>query len=443
MASQRLDIDYNLATCIATLSIKEAKQPTDVGTYHVLAENEHGRAETACQLFIEAVPNIDETAYVNPDLFRYFDGPHPPAPQQQQQRTAPAPQSLASQLKPHTPRQQAAANNNNNNNDEDEDPNAPKEPSLIVQPLRDRECFEGENVTFVCEVRGSPRPTVEWRYNEQPLPAAQRFFFDYSLSDGKCVFVISFTKLDDGGTYSLVATNPYGECSTSARLVVKQLPSVDDTAYVNPDIFRQLELKHQQPKPKPLTAPGSQAKMRSMPPHDSAHIRIVVPLKDVHARKDESALLTCKIDAQPRPEVVWLRNGEPLLHAPHMYAKEYDESTGTATLLIKAVRPSDVAEYKCVAYNTAGSDETTCHLLIAITLPSGPAAASAEPTDNDEAKYIAPYFVQVPKDLEVSESSPVRLDCLALGVPAPQLTWYFNNAPFKEDDTHRVRLTRY
>jgi hypothetical protein len=72
MASMRCDMDYNLSTFISTLNIKSTK-PLDAASYRVLAENIAGKAETSCKLFIESVPNIDETAYVNPDSFRSLE----------------------------------------------------------------------------------------------------------------------------------------------------------------------------------------------------------------------------------------------------------------------------------------------------------------------------------------------------------------------------------
>ena len=74
MASQRHDIEHNVATSVAALSIKNA-QPQDIGTYRVEAENAAGKCETQGKLFVEAVPDIDETAHVNPSLFRALDAP--------------------------------------------------------------------------------------------------------------------------------------------------------------------------------------------------------------------------------------------------------------------------------------------------------------------------------------------------------------------------------
>ena len=126
MASMRCDIDYNLSTFISTLNIKSTK-PLDAASYRVLAENIAGKAETSCKLYIESVPNIDETAYVNPDSFR----------------------SLEFIPKP-----------NLSYDSEDGD----KQPILIVRPLDDQECFEGDSVSFICEVKGHPKPQVSFFY---------------------------------------------------------------------------------------------------------------------------------------------------------------------------------------------------------------------------------------------------------------------------------------
>jgi hypothetical protein len=122
MASQRYDIDYNLSTCVGILNIKLTK-PMDIGTYRVVAENCVGQCETSGKLFVQAVPHIDETPYVNPNSFRSLDGPKFPS---------------------------------NLDNDDGKE----KQPALIVKPLEDQECFEGETVMFICELSGNPKPVV-------------------------------------------------------------------------------------------------------------------------------------------------------------------------------------------------------------------------------------------------------------------------------------------
>lgn len=121
MASMRCDFDYNLLTSIATLHIKNTNL-TDLATYTVVAENIAGKADTACKLTIDAVPNIDETPYVNPEIFHKLEaGPRRPI------------------LNEDT---------------------LTKAPFLSVKELKDQVCNEGDTVSFICEVKGYPKPEV-------------------------------------------------------------------------------------------------------------------------------------------------------------------------------------------------------------------------------------------------------------------------------------------
>ena len=209
MASQRYDIDYNLSTSVATLYIKQTK-PLDIGSYRLTAENIMGKADTSCQLFVKASPNIDETAYVDPNSFRSLEA-----------------------------NKQPTAN--------DSDDTAEAEPVIIVKPLTDQECFEGEIATFICEVKGHPKPSVQWTQDGAPLKAAQRVAFNYLINEGRAICVISNVKSTDLGKYTLTARNKAGEASTTASLNVKLTPTIDDTSYVNPDVFSQFETPGQLP----------------------------------------------------------------------------------------------------------------------------------------------------------------------------------------------------
>jgi len=40
----------------------------------------------------------------------------------------------------------------------------PKQHTLIVNPLEDQECFEGETFMFVCDLTGNPKQKVDFFY---------------------------------------------------------------------------------------------------------------------------------------------------------------------------------------------------------------------------------------------------------------------------------------
>ena len=124
-----------------------------------------------------------------------------------------------------------------------------------------------------------------------PLQAAQRFSFNYLINEGKAIFVISNVKREDQSSYTLEARNKAGVAQTTAKLTVKMVPTIDDTSYVNPDIFEQFETKK---KPN-LNQPGDNIA--------NARLEIIVPLEDYRLIEGEQAVFSCKIDAYPKPEV--------------------------------------------------------------------------------------------------------------------------------------------
>lgn len=130
-----------------------------------------------------------------------------------------------------------------------------------------------------------------WTKEGQPLSAAQRFYIDYFFNEGKAVFSLSNAKLSDQGKYTLEGRNAAGSASTSANLTVKSVPTIDDTSYVNPDIFQQFELK------KKPTINQPQDKL------DNARLKIIEPLQDFNLVEGQQAVFTCTVDAYPKPEV--------------------------------------------------------------------------------------------------------------------------------------------
>ena len=120
----RYTTNYDLRTDIVILKIDDGR-PSDVGNYRVLAENDAGKDETNCYVFVTAVPSIDETPFINPDVFRNLEYSGP-------RKTNELPEDVA----------------------------LAKNPWLTVKELKDQTCQEGETVSFVCEIKGYPIPDV-------------------------------------------------------------------------------------------------------------------------------------------------------------------------------------------------------------------------------------------------------------------------------------------
>jgi hypothetical protein len=156
-------------------------------------------------------------------------------------------------------------------------------------------------------------------------------------------------------------------------------------------------------------------------------------------------------------KISWFKDDEPL-KASNYHSTFYDLNYGLAILRIKYVKKEDEGSYKCFASNIAGSDLSVAQLMvfeqpgIDETSYIDPNALkqlehnrndlpSNEMPDNDIFKK--PFFVKVPKSMESREGAPVRFECIAFGRPDPELTWYFNGVPLKQDAGHKVRIHLY
>jgi tRNA A37 threonylcarbamoyladenosine modification protein TsaB len=122
-AANRYTTDYDLSTNIASLKIDNA-QMNDLGNYVVLAENDAGRDQTFCSVYVQDTPNVDETPLVNPEAFKFLENVPPKV-----------------------------------NESEPED-NINMEPPKVVIPLQNLQLKEGETVLLMCKITGRPKPKV-------------------------------------------------------------------------------------------------------------------------------------------------------------------------------------------------------------------------------------------------------------------------------------------
>lgn len=99
-----------------------------------------------------------------------------------------------------------------------------------------------------------------------------------------------------------------------------------------------------------------------------------------------------------------------------------------ATLVIPEAFPKDAGVYIVTAKNLAGEAYSSCNVSVKGRLPN-------ETSDSELASDMEPVkpSVQLPlKNLSVFEGKPVRLDCVIVAQPEPEVIWYHNNRPVKE-----------
>jgi hypothetical protein len=94
---------------------------------------------------------------------------------------------------------------------------------------------------------------------------------------------------------------------------------------------------------------------------------------------------------------------------------QYDDNK--ATLIVNEAFPKDAGVYVVSAKNIAGEATSSCNVSVKGRLPT-------ETSDSELASDMEPIkpAIQLPlKDISVFEGKRVRLDCIIIGQPEPEV----------------------
>uniref|UniRef100_A0A8C5S0W2 Ig-like domain-containing protein n=1 Tax=Laticauda laticaudata TaxID=8630 RepID=A0A8C5S0W2_LATLA len=116
-----------------------------------------------------------------------------------------------------------------------------------------------------------------------------------------------------------------------------------------------------------------------------------------------------RVSARPRPEILWFHNQQLMLPSKDVVF-HFDESTGTAILIIVDAFSEHAGQYSCQARNSAG--DATCTATLTVT---------------SEGKKLKPSFLQKLKYQSVLVGEPVVFQCKLSAYPSPKVTWFHNN----------------
>ncbi|CAD6189830.1 unnamed protein product [Caenorhabditis auriculariae] len=226
------------------------------------------------------------------------------------------------------------------------------------------------------KVTGYPLPDITWYKDDVLLHEDERHTF-YSDEDGFFAMTIDPVNVDDTGRYTCMATNEYGQASTSA-------------------FFRVLKVEKE-----------------AAPP------AFVTKLKDQECNEGEVINFECEVEGWPEPELVWLVDDQPL-RPSHDFRLQYDGQS--AKLEIRDAQPDDTGVYTVKIQNEFGSVESKAELFV-----------QPDPDKN----HVAPEFQAMIEDVECNEGDEVRFKSVITGDPNPEITWFINGVPLTESEKVR------
>ncbi|CAF4634258.1 unnamed protein product, partial [Rotaria magnacalcarata] len=246
---------------------------------------------------------------------------------------------------------------------------------------------------------------------------------------------------------------------------------VDTTPFVEPERFAQLEVKAPVPTKEDLE--------HMEPP------RVITPLQSVQVKEGSPVLLQATIIGKPRPNFVWLKDGQPLPTSTRLRTR-YDIATKQVLLQINDVRPHDIGEYVVIATNPAGEDSSVCSLSVQPDKPGVDDRAfvpedkfrnleqgrrpleiipgidtqpfvspdkfrnldhiptSIKPEDVPLEARRPPRVITPLSNCELEELMPVLLTTtIDAGIPMATFTWYKNDQPLLEGNRFTTKYDIY
>uniref|UniRef100_A0A8C9ZSR3 Immunoglobulin superfamily member 10 n=1 Tax=Sander lucioperca TaxID=283035 RepID=A0A8C9ZSR3_SANLU len=232
----------------------------------------------------------------------------------------------------------------------------------------------GGNVRFDCEAFGEPKPKILWLLPTNDVIAASNELYLMHVNGS---LDIRDVKLINAGEYVCMARNPAGENRKVYKLDIEGNPPVINGYRQNRTV-----------------------------------------IKDV-AAKYSRKLIDCKAEGNPKPSITWIMPDNIFLTAPYFGSRINVYHNGT--LEIRNVRPTDTAEFICMARNDGGEAVMVVQLEVSSILRR-------------------PIFKNPYNERIVSQIGKTTvLNCSADGYPIPEITWTLPNGTRFTGGHHLVK----
>lgn len=268
---------------------------------------------------------------------------------------------------------------------------------------------------------------ITWLKNGQPLQPANRIQMYHDF--GYVALDINAVRLDDTGTYTVIARNCMGEAAIEATMEVFEVVQKDEQKALNvvskATYDKEQVMQDTYIVGKPVFLSGLTPEMT------------LVEGSNIH--------LECRIDQKIQCNVEWLKNGRSLTIGSRY--RTYNDF-GYVALDILQAQMSDTGTYTCVLYNKSGQVQSTSSVVIhpqKVEKRESPAediySAPKKAPEEEESIYPKgpPVFIKPLKNQQTIELTNVHLETRLqpIGDPTMKVEWFVNGTPIPVG--HRYR----
>uniref|UniRef100_A0A8C1VBT7 Ig-like domain-containing protein n=1 Tax=Cyprinus carpio TaxID=7962 RepID=A0A8C1VBT7_CYPCA len=328
-------------------------------------------------------------------------------------------------------------------------------PKMMLSRHKDMTVYLGNSALLECQAQGLPVPNISWVLPDRSVVRA------VSNSQQKVVLFtngtlqVKNTNYLDKGIYKCIASNAAGADMLSVRLQIAALPpTIQEQLQENHTIYDgQSAFIHCTAKGTPgptirwVTFTGAQLRpsqfvngnllvfpngtlfIRNPTVKDSGNYECVavnsvgVAKRTVNLQVKRSSTtarimstsahstdvryggqlsLNCSATGSPNPRIIWRTPSKKLVDAYYSFDRRM-KVFGNGTLAITSVTEKDEGDYLCVARNKMGDD----YVLLKVNV-----MMKAAKIDHKSLS-----------DHKVSYGGELKVDCIASGLPNPEITW--------------------
>eukprot|EP00064_Thunnus_orientalis_P001576 superscaffoldBa00000108_g1579 len=307
-------------------------------------------------------------------------------------------------------------------------------PRMQLASYRETTIHQGGAVHLECQADGVPTPLLSWVLPDRSVLTSTDSSSGRIIMDTNGTLHISVTLPSDRGVYRCVASNSAGAASASVRVHVSSLPPViqqprEEHLLLSPGMPVYAHCSARGAPPPTLrwripdgtlvrpsqflhgnlfVLPNGTLHIRKAGPRDSGNYqctatRIVSTSPSVTTVHYGGNLqLHCSVTGNPTPIIIWRTPSRKLVDMHFSFDRRL-KVYPNGTLSVQAVTEKDAGDYLCVTRNKVADD----YRLLRVSVATKP--AKIEP--NQQLNQM------------VSFGKPLKVDCLASGLPDPAVRW--------------------
>jgi hypothetical protein len=289
----------------------------------------------------------------------------------------------------------------------------------FIEPLRDQVVELRSEVFLDCTVKNIRKTdTIEWYLNHNLIEPSIDSNVEIFTELGVCSLQIREMNPELQGFYScrVKDTNDLVVAETGCYLSIEEVPNVS------------------------LTNDLSKLSYFSIVPV------FVNELNDkIYVKENESLTLLCRLndDCEPKPNVIWLKDGMILENTENEYKSTFVPKTGECRLhLVSFDKLLHQGTYSCVATVPDSTNEIVAKTSTRVKLSHYFDSTTDESSDERTEpinRGIAPMFLQSLQDLEVEEGDDIELKCQIMGAPIPEIICFFTKDINEKSSIKKIR----